>query len=328
MEAMTAVVVLGVIALGGAIVAWVTWRRGADERESVQHHQHTLETLGHVSDRRQPTVSPAAVRRGSSALPRPTMRPARPDRADALHQLANGLARPGRPASSSPYRGPDARFASAPASAKAHAGRRETMVLTDEANGAHGGPRRTSSSPTPRRMEGRRPGAAAQARRDGHARVRRTRLVAAAAAVIVVGGGVWGAVASGGSRRPSVARHHASHPIISAGRDLPTTTVSSAALTPTAPTAFSAQYSAPSSTYTVAIDASAPCWVMATDPSTGRVVWAGTVDPGASHSLPVAGSVVVQLGAPTDVSVSLDGRPVRLPTGFRSPFNLTFQGAS
>ena len=52
---MTAVVVLGVIALVGAIVAWVTWRRGADERQSVQHHQHTLETLRHVADRRQPT---------------------------------------------------------------------------------------------------------------------------------------------------------------------------------------------------------------------------------------------------------------------------------
>ena len=327
MEAMTAVVVLGVIALGGAIVAWVTWRRGADERESVQHHQHTLETLGHVSDRRQPTVSPAAARRGSSSLPRPTTRPARADRGDALHQLANGLARAGRSASSSTYRGPGAPSESAPASAKAQTRRRETMVLAEQANGAYGGASRTSSSTRPRGMDGRPPGAAARARRDGHARVRRTRL-AVAAAVVVIGGGVGGALAAGGSHPPSGARHHASHPIISASRGLPTTTVSSAALTPTAPTAFSARYSVPSPTYTVAIDASASCWVMATDPSTGRVVWAGTVDPGASHSLPVTGGVVVQLGAPTDVNVTMDGRPVQLPTGFRAPLSLTFQGGA
>src|SRR5580658_5027890 len=69
MGAMTAVVVLGVIALIVAILAWVTWRRGADERQSVQHHQHTLETLRHVADRRQQTV---LGRRGSS----PTAHPA------------------------------------------------------------------------------------------------------------------------------------------------------------------------------------------------------------------------------------------------------------
>src|ERR1700722_12497505 len=72
MGAMTAVVVLGVIALIVAVLAWVTWRRGADERQSVQHHQHALETLRHVADRRQQSVS---GRRGSSSKAPPPARP-------------------------------------------------------------------------------------------------------------------------------------------------------------------------------------------------------------------------------------------------------------
>jgi hypothetical protein len=67
---------------------------------------------------------------------------------------------------------------------------------------------------------------------------------------------------------------------------------------------------------------------MATDPATGHVVWAGTVAAGESHSLSVTGNLGVQLGAPSDASITMDGQPVTLPAGFRSPFNLTFQPAS
>ena len=67
---------------------------------------------------------------------------------------------------------------------------------------------------------------------------------------------------------------------------------------------------------------------MATQASTGKVEWTGTVDPGASRSISVAGTLIVRLGAPTDASVTMDGRPVQLPTGFRSPFEMTFQVAS
>ncbi len=61
---MATVVLLGVMALVAAIVAGVTWHRGADERQSVQHHQHTLETLRTVADRRQQPGWPISGRRG------------------------------------------------------------------------------------------------------------------------------------------------------------------------------------------------------------------------------------------------------------------------
>ncbi len=175
------------------------------------------------------------------------------------------------------------------------------------------------------RMGARLPGAAERARREGRARVRRTRLVVAAA-VIVIGGAVGAELALGGSHAPSRAKAprvtHPSRPITAAGHGLSTTTVLTGDLLPSSPTAFSAHYVAPATTYAVVVTASATCWVMATDPSSGHVVWAGTVAPGASHSLSVSGSLAVQLGAPTDASVTMDGRRVELPTGFRSPFTL------
>jgi outer membrane protein assembly factor BamB len=82
-----------------------------------------------------------------------------------------------------------------------------------------------------------------------------------------------------------------------------------------------------SSPYTVVLSASQMCWVMATQAATGKVVWTGTIAAGASHSLSVSGDVVVRLGAPSDASVTLDGRPVQFPTGYRAPLDLTFQTA-
>src|SRR5580698_8244156 len=75
MVAMTAAVVLGVIALMVAIVAWLTWRRGADERQSVQHHQHTLETLRNVADRQPPSALSSPTRRRPVAKIQPTSAP-------------------------------------------------------------------------------------------------------------------------------------------------------------------------------------------------------------------------------------------------------------
>ena len=98
--------------------------------------------------------------------------------------------------------------------------------------------------------------------------------------------------------------------------------------TPTEPTAYSATYVAPSSTYTVAIDATAPCWVMATDPATGTRRVGGHRGGRRIPLLVRDRQLGVQLGAPSDASVTMDGQPVTLPAGYRSPFNLTFRAAS
>ena len=59
--------------------------------------------------------------------------------------------------------------------------------------------------------------------------------------------------------------------------------------------------------------------------STGHVVWTGTLQTGQTQAIPATGSLVVRLGAANDVTVTLNGEPVVLPTGFQSPFDMSFQ---
>jgi hypothetical protein len=117
------------------------------------------------------------------------------------------------------------------------------------------------------------------------------------------------------------------HPATASATGHPSTTVPISALAPTAPTAYDATYVAPASKYTVTVRALAQCWVMATNPATGSVVWTGTLAPGASQSIPVSGNLVVRLGAPTVADVSVNDRPVQFPPSFGAPFDLTFQAA-
>jgi len=338
MVVMTTVVLLGVMALVAAIVAGVTWHRGADERQSVQHHQHTLETLRTVADRRQQSVWPIPGRRGAATKGGPAPRPppesgrdSRPKGDRVSPRSDNGAARSkgSAPARQGAVlarwpREPTTSPASTRESAKVPGAVRETVVFDDE---AVSGPSRTApvSASASRRTAGRLPGAAEQARRDGRARVRRARIVAGTT-VVLVGAVVGSVLVLGGSHSPSHTTSPPSHPVITSG-GVPTATVPSNEITPTAATAYSATYGAPSSSYTVAIGASAPCWVMATAGTTGKVVWTGTIAAGGSHSISASGTMVVRLGAPSDAAVTMNGRKVQLPTSFRSPLDLTFQAA-
>src|SRR5271170_5223439 len=77
MVGMTAILVVAAIAVTGAVVARVTWRRPADERHSIQTHQQTLETLRGMADRRpalrEKAAEPApAPDRGSRSRPTPS----------------------------------------------------------------------------------------------------------------------------------------------------------------------------------------------------------------------------------------------------------------
>jgi hypothetical protein len=73
---------------------------------------------------------------------------------------------------------------------------------------------------------------------------------------------------------------------------------------------------------------SGPCWVDATSSSSGATLFAGALRPGAQQSLNATGPVTVIIGAPTVLAVSVDGSPVALPTGFRTPFTMRFVTAS
>jgi hypothetical protein len=91
-------------------------------------------------------------------------------------------------------------------------------------------------------------------------------------------------------------------------------------------TATSANYSAPGS-YTLGLNATGPCWIQATTVSTGQVLWTGTLEAGQTQSVPATGSVLLRLGAAHDVLVTLNGEQVFFPTGFGSPFDMSFEAA-
>jgi hypothetical protein len=76
--------------------------------------------------------------------------------------------------------------------------------------------------------------------------------------------------------------------------------------------------------YTVTVRASGPCWVLATNASTGSTLWTGTLQAGGSEAIPATGTVTVQLGAPT-ATLALDNVPVAFPDPAHTPFVATFE---
>jgi len=155
------------------------------------------------------------------------------------------------------------------------------------------------------------------------------RVLPVVAAVAVLGIVVGAAVALAPSHH-APPRAGATTPLTKAAghvRHRPTNVTVPAQLQPTTSTASSATYGAPSTSYTVTLVATGLCWVDATKTSTGAVVWTGTLQTGQSQAITGNGSMTVRLGAANDVTIRLNRVPVVLPTGFRSPFDLSFEAA-
>jgi len=300
---MTAVVVVAVLAVAGAVVARVTWRRPADERHSIRSHQHTLDTLRSMAARRSDL--PQNGHRPAAAPPRPVPPPAAPARTRSGPVHARGAVAPPAPV---PEAHPE-------------------LVLEDKAGPS--APARDDAAARARAlvMSG---GLRRPAGRGGFGRPRRragSRLlpVVAAVAILALLGALGVALApshhgSGAPKAPPKTHH----------RDRtttpPRTTVTTAAgVRATTSSALAATYSAPAAAYTLGLRATGPCWIQATELSTGQVLWTGTLQAGDSQSVPANGSVLLRVGASHDVAVSLNGQPVLLPPGFGSPFDMTFQ---
>lgn len=110
----------------------------------------------------------------------------------------------------------------------------------------------------------------------------------------------------------------------------PTTT------TPTAPpsftavssSAYAATYTLPDASYTLSLaTTTGPCWINVTGPGSAQL-FTETMPAGTSHTVAANGPVQVVLGAPTVISVEVDGTPVVLPSGYQTPFTMTLQPGS
>ena len=337
---MTLVIVVGVIAVVAAVIARTTWRRTADERHSVKDYQHTVETMRHLAERRadatrRPMPTPAGgrpPRRRRSPAPTGAPRTGRRMDREATRRplLASSAARR-RTAHATQVRtaSPTRRQERAPV-AKVDTGRRHATVFVDEATtipdtgadigmstpreGAHGAPSGVAhpmtGSPT-------QPGGRSW--------------LTIAAGIVAVGGAIALALSFAPSHtvRTNTTKHHAPPRTTPAStKTVPTKTgPTSTVVAPVGQSLHSATYVASTSPFDVVLKASGPCWVRATETSTGSVLWTGTLASGESRAIPASGQVLVELGAPDAVTVSLSGKPLQFPSGFRAPLDLTIRSS-
>ena len=328
MVAMTVLlVVVGVVLVAAVATAGVR-RRLADERHSVRDYQQTLETLRHLSEggpaaaeraqRHKATGARAKVPkdRAATMLAPATRSSGRGRRAVAL------AAKSGVPAVSTSVGSPLPRpvqqrvdtpevSAEAPVPARAAQAVRELIAHPE----LHG-PVRSRSMPGARR----RPPPAVPP------------MVWTVAAAVVVAVVTAVALAMGPSRpsrssappvtnAPPVRHLSATKPSASHRSSTPPPP---AALDPVTSSTTSATYDLPPSPAALTLTASGPCWVQATVPSSGQVLWTGTLQAGHSQTIPVVSGALLRLGDASNVLVAVGSEQVHLPSRYALVFDLTF----
>jgi hypothetical protein len=108
-------------------------------------------------------------------------------------------------------------------------------------------------------------------------------------------------------------------------RSTTTTTTQAAQYTPVSTSALGATYTPPSGAYSLVVSTTTgKCWVQVRSVSSGTTLFAQTLNAGVQQAIAGNGAVSVVLGAPSLVSVTLDGSPVVFPPGARAPLTLTF----
>jgi hypothetical protein len=125
-----------------------------------------------------------------------------------------------------------------------------------------------------------------------------------------------------------------SHAVTHAGSHTHHTTPTTTTTAPPAPTVsppanaspYAATYQVAEASYSLALAArTGECWVSATDTSTGKVLFTGTLVSGQTQTVAATGPVTVVAGAPNAFAATVNGAPVILPTGALAPFTLTFE---
>jgi hypothetical protein len=152
--------------------------------------------------------------------------------------------------------------------------------------------------------------------------------------VILVAAGLHSNTPShrGGNSTSTTVTH--SHSGTHAGSGAPHTTHTTTTTAPPAPSVsapantspYTATYQVADASYSLELGAkTGECWVLATDTSTGKVLFTGTLSSGQTQTIAAAGPVTVVAGAPVAFSAAVNGAPVTLPTGALAPFTLTFK---
>jgi hypothetical protein len=103
------------------------------------------------------------------------------------------------------------------------------------------------------------------------------------------------------------------------------TTQPPAVSAPVSSSAEAATYRVGPSTFSMTVAAtSGACWVDATNSTTGATLFAGTLAAGERQSFNATSAVTVIVGAPAVFVASVDGVAVVMPSGFQTPFTMSF----
>ena len=302
--------------------AWRRLSRGRSDRRSVEDYGRALDRLGSVARRNEtgaPTRFPEPAETGLAHL-----RPAPPER-------RNGTSPRARSASPST---PTAPPIVAPTSGRLVFGDDDRSIpsITTQPIAAptlHDGPEPATAYPSanPARPEltsfGRAPLALPPVRGN-----RARRAAGVAAAVVVVAAVTVGLFQlPGGHAKPPAAKSRSDgSPVTSAPPDSTTTTVLAglpSTLTPTASSATTVSYAlALTGAYRVTFSTSGRCWVGIQSTIGNSYLWMQTLGIGESGSYNATGSIVVRIGAPSFISIAVNGTPVNLPKGRSQPYDI------
>ena len=88
-----------------------------------------------------------------------------------------------------------------------------------------------------------------------------------------------------------------------------------------------ATYPVSSTSYSVTVTATGPCWVLARSVTTGATLWTGTLQNGTVQTIPAVGTTTVELGSLAG-ALKVGTVPVALPHPMATPFVATFQPAT
>lgn len=92
-------------------------------------------------------------------------------------------------------------------------------------------------------------------------------------------------------------------------------------------TTTTATYTPPSGSYTLTLAATTgSCWLTVKSAG-GAVLLSQTLTAGQAKPVTTSGQTTIVVGAPTVVRVTIDHRPVALPTGYQTPFTITLAPA-
>lgn len=107
----------------------------------------------------------------------------------------------------------------------------------------------------------------------------------------------------------------------------PTTTRPPSTLLPVSTSSTDVAFVAPTGPYTVGFAGTGACWVGIQKSAGGSYVWEKTLAAGQTASYRATGPIVIRIGAPEYIRVSVDGRRAKLP-GLVQPYDVTLTPSS